>query len=81
MQVTIGSKYQIVIPKEVRSKIKDLRPGDKAVVRLADQETITIKKVKTNWFAATRGLMKKAWSGLDTTRYLEDLRNDWHKKS
>lgn len=80
-QATIGSKYQIVIPKEVRNKIKGLKPGAKVIVRSTDKETITIKKVKTNWIERTKGIAKEAWIGIDTGKYLEDLRNEWDNKS
>lgn len=80
MQVTVGAKYQIVIPKEVRKKIKGLKPGSKVSVRQTDQETITIKTTPQNWLERTRGMMSEAWKGIDTTKYLEDLRNEWDRK-
>lgn len=80
-QVTVGPKYQIVIPKAVREKIKDLKPGTKVIVKDVDKKTITIKKVEKSWLERTRGMMAKSWKGIDTTKYLEDLRNEWDKRS
>lgn len=80
-QVTIGTKYQIVIPKEVRRTVKGLKPGSKVIVRRIDNKTIAIKTEEKNWLQRTRGMMKDAWKGIDTTKYLEDLRNEWDKKS
>lgn len=80
MQVTVGTKYQIVIPKEVRKKIQGLRPGTKVTIKTTEKDTITIKKVKTDWVDRTRGLAREAWKGIDTTKYLEDLRNEWEHK-
>lgn len=80
MQVTVGSKYQIVIPKEVRKKVKGLRPGKKVIVKAINEETIAVKPVEQNWLERTRGMMKEAWKGIDTTKYLEDLRNEWDRK-
>ena len=80
-QVTIGTKYQIVIPKEIRNKVKGLMPGSKVIVRRLDNETIAIKTEEKNWLERTRGMMKDAWKGIDTTQYLENLRNEWDKKS
>lgn len=80
-QVTVGRKYQIVIPKEVRKKVKGLKPGSKVVVKKTDEETITIKTYEKNWLERTRGIAKEAWKGIDTTKYLEDLRNEWDRKS
>lgn len=79
-QVTVGTKYQIVIPKEVRKKIKGLKPGSKVRVSQVDEETVTIKTVKKNWLERTRGIAKEAWKGIDTTKYLEELRNEWDRK-
>lgn len=79
MIVTVGPKYQIVIPKEVRKKIKGLRPGSKVVVKTTDQHTITVKAEPLDWVSKTRGIAKEAWKGIDTTKYLDDLRNEWDR--
>ena len=57
--VTISPKYQIVIPKEIRKKLK-LKPGQKLqIIQVEDKiEFITIKSVKE-----ARGFLK----GIDTT--------------
>ena len=81
MEVTVGSKYQIVIPKEVRKKIKGLKPGTKVIIRSLDERTITVKKVEGSWLERTRGMMKASWKNIDTTKYLDGLRNEWDKKS
>lgn len=80
-QVTVGTKYQIVIPKAIRKKVKGLKPGAKVVVRTLDDETIAVKRVEKNWIEATRGLAKEAWKGIDTTKYLKGLRDEWNRKS
>ena len=79
-QVTVGAKYQIVIPKEVRKKIKGIRPGAKVVVYPNNRNTMTIRTEANNWGERTRGIAKDAWKGIDTTKYLEDLRNEWDRK-
>lgn len=79
MQVTVGSKYQVVIPKEIRQKIKGLRPGSKVVVNSVDDKTIAIRQVEQNWMEKSRGIAKEAWKGIDTTEYLETLRNEWNR--
>ncbi len=77
MQVTVGSKYQTVIPKKIRKNIKDLKPGAKVVVKSLDTKTVVIKTEAKNWLERTRGMMTQAWKGIDTTKYLNNLRNDW----
>lgn len=79
-QVTVGTKYQIVIPKEVRKEIQDIKPGTKVGVYVSNGK-VTIKPEQGSWLSRTRGMMKEAWKGIDTTKYLEDLRNEWDKKS
>lgn len=80
-QVTVGTKYQIVIPKEIRKKIKGLKPGAKVMIAQDGKDAIKIKAEQKNWLERTRGMMTEAWRGIDTTKYLEDLRNEWDKKS
>lgn len=79
-QVTVGSKYQIVIPKEVRKKIKSLKPGSKVGVGVIDENTVAIKSEQMSWVDRNRGLMTKAWRGIDTTKELEKLRDEWERK-
>ncbi len=79
-QVTIGPKYQIVIPKSVRKSIKGLIPGSKVMVQKKSRNTLTIKKIEKSWMERTSGITKEAWKGINTTKYLEDLRNEWEQK-
>lgn len=79
-QVTIGTKNQIVLPKEVRKKIKGLKPGRKVTVYPIDDETIQIKLSDQDWVDRGYGLMKNAWKGIDPIEELEKMRNEWHEK-
>ena len=81
-QVTVGTKYQIVIPKEVRKKIKGLRPGAKVSVSQIDEETVTIKARpdKTSWVERTRGIAKEAWKDIDPIAELEKMREEWEDR-
>lgn len=78
--VTIGTKNQIVLPKEVRQKIKGLKPGNKVMVYPLNEDTIAIKVDTNNWVEDSLGIATQAWKDLDTTKYLDDLRNEWNKK-
>ena len=80
-QITVGTKNQIVIPKEIRQKVKGIKPGAKVLINSLDSETIEIKKIEQNWVERTRGIASKAWKNIDTTKYLEDLRNEWDRNS
>ena len=77
--VTVGSKYQIVIPKEVRKKIKGLRPGAKVGIYPQEEDTLTVKTEPENWLERTRGMMTEAWKGIDTTAEVEKMRDEWEK--
>lgn len=77
--VTVGPKYQIVIPKEVRKKIK-VRPGDQVGLYVEDSDTVTIDIKPKSWTERTRGMMKEAWKGIDTAAELEKMRNEWERK-
>lgn len=79
-QVTVGTKYQIVIPKEVRKKVLGLKPGTKVGIYATDKSSIRIDAQPKSWIDRTRGMMKEAWKDINTTKYLEDLRNEWEHK-
>jgi len=76
-QITIGTKNQIVIPKEIRQKVKGLKPGNKVSIYSVDDNTITIKLTPKDWIKSTYGIMEKAWEGIDPIRELEKMRNEW----
>lgn len=78
--VTVGSRYQIVIPKEVRNKINGIIPGAKVAIRPEKKNTLTIKTKPVSWLEQNLGLARKAWQGINTTKYLEDLRDEWNQK-
>lgn len=79
--VTVGPKHQVVIPKQIRKKIKGFAPGSKVVVQQLNDQTITIKTETQNWLDRTRGMMSEAWKGINTTKYLEELRDEWDRKN
>lgn len=79
--VTIGSKYQIVIPKEVRKKIKNLKPGGKVGVYTHDEgKSITIDLDPQSWVDRTYGMMKDAWKGTDPIAEIEKMRDEWEER-
>lgn len=79
-QVTVGTKYQVVIPKEVRRKIKGLKPGSKVSVHSVDEKTLTIKTEPKSWVERTSGLMKDAWKDIDPIAELEKMRDEWERQ-
>lgn len=79
-QITIGTKNQIVLPKEVRKKIKGLKPGNKVMVYPLNKDTVAIKVDNSNWIETSQGIAKNAWKDIDTTAYLDKLRDEWDEK-
>ena len=78
MQITIGSKYQIVIPKDVRKKIKGLKPGSKVHISSQDDNQITVKPVVQNWSDANYGKFKKYLKG--AANEIDKMRDEWEEK-
>jgi len=77
MQVTVGTKNQIVIPKEIRKKIKELKPGAKVNIYFRGENEVIIKADKKSWVEQTEGIAKEAWKNIDPIKELEKMRNEW----
>lgn len=78
--VTVGTKYQIVIPKEVRKKLKGLKPGSKVGLHVVDETTATIRAEPKNWVDRTYGMMAGAWKDIDPIREVEKMRDEWEER-
>lgn len=78
--VTVGRKYQIVIPKEVRKKLKGLKPGSKVGLHAVDETTATIKSEPKSWVERTYGMMAEAWKDIDPVREVEKMRDEWEER-
>ena len=77
--VTVGPKYQVVIPKEIRKKIKGVKKGAKVSVSV-EKGKVVLKPVKASWVARTYGSMKEAWKDIDPIAELEKMRDEWERK-
>lgn len=75
--VTIGPKYQIVIPKEVRKKIKGIKPGNKVDVQV-DKNIISVKPVAINWTDLNYGKYKKYLKGADLE--VKEMSDEWEER-
>ena len=78
--VTVGTKYQIVIPKEVREQLTGLRPGSKVAIGQVDKNTATLKTNPNDWVKRTRGMMTEAWKNIDPIAELEKMRDEWDER-
>lgn len=75
--VTIGPKYQIVIPKEVRKQLKGIKPGNKVDVRV-DKNIISVKPVTINWTDLNYGKYKKYLKGADLE--VKEMSDEWEER-
>lgn len=72
--VTIGTKYQIVIPKKVREKLKAIQPGNKMGVQ-STSEGVMLKPLSQNWSDLNYGRFKKYLKG--AAEEVEKMRDEW----
>lgn len=79
-QVTVGTKYQIVIPKEVRKRVKSLKPGTKVSVQSIDEDTIAIKTNPQDWVERLSGMMTEAWKDVDPIAEVKKMREEWEER-
>lgn len=79
MQTVVSTKYQVVIPKDVRIKV-GLKPGQKMNVELSGEQIVLSPPVtdqKLNWPNDHLRKLKSLWKGTDIDKYLEEERNSW----
>lgn len=77
--VTISPKSQVVIPKSVRAITHALKPGTKVIVHPLTAGSILIEEKPKDWVEETYGMQKQLWKGINTTKYIDQLRQSWHK--
>lgn len=73
---TIGSRFQVVIPKEVRERLK-LKPHTKVVVGARDGHLVLFP-VRGG---ELRGMGKELADGADAVDYVKRLRQEWEQRS
>lgn len=78
--VTVGPKYQIVIPKKVRKKVENIKPGKKVGIYANAENYITIDPEPQSWVDRNYGLMKDAWKDVDPIAEVEKIRDEWEER-
>lgn len=78
-QVTVGPKYQIVIPKQLRTQIKGITPGSRVNV-YSSGDTIIINTSGKDWVKKNYGALKKYWNNVDPIKEIEKMREEWDDK-
>jgi len=78
-QTSVNIKYQVVIPRAIRKKVK-VKPGQKLNINVSGEQIIlspTKGSKKLNWPHDHIKLLKNPWEGEDPLKYLEEERNSW----
>ncbi|HCM37897.1 MAG: hypothetical protein UV61_C0015G0002 [Candidatus Gottesmanbacteria bacterium GW2011_GWB1_43_11] len=78
--VTVGTKYQIVIPKEIRNKVRGIKPGAKMNVQVLDDKKMVIKPITSDWVEHSYGIAKKAWKNINPIVELKKMHDEWEDK-
>lgn len=79
IQTSINTKYQVVIPKEARKKLK-IQPGQKMNVNVAGEQIIlspSTHKKKLNWPYDYIKMLKDPWKNVNPQKYIEEERSSW----
>ncbi|OGC03786.1 hypothetical protein A2276_08030 [candidate division WOR-1 bacterium RIFOXYA12_FULL_43_27] len=76
-EVTLSSKYQVVIPKEAR-EMTHLEAGDKLLLTISAGGQILLWKKPKNYTAHMKGLGKELWRGININQYVKTLRKEWN---
>lgn len=72
----VSDKYQVVIPKKVREKLK-LRKGDRLHVYSFEDKLVLSKNKK--WPDDYLGSQSEFWKGIDIAEYLKEERDSWDR--
>ncbi len=73
--VTVGERYQIVIPKEVRQRV-GLKPHSRVQVA-AEGDRIVVSVPSAS---SLRGIGRALVDGSDATMYVRELRAEWGRR-
>lgn len=76
----LSQKYQIVVPRQVRKKMK-LHAGSRLGVYPVDEERAILLKYPKDYVDVMRGLGKEIWRTQGgAAQYIKQERNSWNRK-
>lgn len=79
IQSTLSSKYQVVVPAQIRRALK-VTAGDQILWRIAhlnDQVKAVAEPMPKEWGSYMRGLGRDLWKRVSIAQYIDSLRNEW----
>lgn len=74
-EATIGARYQVVIPKNDRRRLK-LKPGTKVEVQAESDRIVIYPTATKSW----RGIGKDIAGNEDALDYVKRLREEWGER-
>ncbi len=76
-QTKVSDKYQVVIPKKIRERIK-IKEGQELNVYALDEGILLTPQKR--WPEEYIGSQKDIWKNIDVAKYLMEERESWHQK-
>jgi AbrB family looped-hinge helix DNA binding protein len=73
--VRLSTKYQIVIPREVRQQL-GLAAGDGLLVEVRGNTIVLVPRPRS-YAKRLRGLHKEVWGNVDAAAYVREERKGW----
>jgi AbrB family looped-hinge helix DNA binding protein len=74
-EATIGARYQVVIPKNERRRLR-LKPGAKVDVQVENDRIVIYPAATKSW----RGIGKDISGNEDPSDYVKRLREEWGER-
>jgi AbrB family looped-hinge helix DNA binding protein len=74
-EATIGARYQVVIPKNERRRLR-LKPGAKVEVQAENDRIVIYPAATKGW----RGIGKDIADNEDASHYVKRLREEWRER-
>ena len=75
--VKVNGRYQITLPHHAKQYL-NIEAGDKLLLDIQDSMLILTPQPK-DYVKQMSGLHQSIWENIDTTAYLNEERNAWHK--
>ena len=74
--VKVSSKNQIAVPAAVRKQL-GIKPGDRLRIEVDGKRAILEREEHASVLDELLSIAPEIWQGIDTTAYIEELRNEW----
>jgi len=76
----ISTKYQIVIPKEVRLVVSDVKPGTEVYITPIDKRSMRVELKTKSWADEVRGIVPPGTYGPDPVKYVRKIRDEFEER-